>query len=66
MDGMENKKNLETAAPSPILADSAYGEVILSEGGVVLHPQAVQDDALDPLNWSSFQKHTLLAIVMAL
>lgn len=27
------------------------------------HPQATSDP-LDPLNWSSFRKHTILAIVM--
>jgi hypothetical protein len=65
MDEMESKKDLGTTVPSQA-ADSAHGEVILSEDRVVLHPQPVQDDALDPLNWSSFQKHTVLAIVMAL
>ncbi|KAF2451855.1 MFS general substrate transporter [Karstenula rhodostoma CBS 690.94] len=66
MDETENKKDFGITAPSQVPADSAHGEIILSQGGIVLHPQAVQDDALDPLNWSTFQKHTLLAIVMAL
>jgi hypothetical protein len=65
MDEIEGKKDLGIIAPSQT-ADSTHGEVVLSEDRVVLHPQPVQDDALDPLNWSSFQKHTLLAIVMAL
>lgn len=63
MEDMESKK--EATVPPEIHADLTQGEVILSEGGIVFHPQAV-DDALDPLNWSSFQKHTILAIVMAL
>lgn len=35
------------------------------DAGIALHPQPV-DDALDPLNWSTFHKHTILAIVMSL
>ena len=65
MDDIESKKEMETDTPIKARTDSAQGEVIVSEDGIVLHPQAV-DDALDPLNWSSFQKHTILAIVMAL
>lgn len=33
--------------------------------GVRLHPQPTADP-LDPLNWSSFRKHIILAIVMYL
>ena len=36
-----------------------------SRDGVRLHPQPTADP-LDPLNWSSFRKHTILAIVMYL
>ncbi|KAL5403204.1 hypothetical protein PMIN03_010079 [Paraphaeosphaeria minitans] len=63
---METKKDLGIDTPSQVPTDSAQGEIISSEGGTALHPHPVQDDALDPLNWSSFQKHILLAIVMAL
>jgi hypothetical protein len=35
----------------------------LSRNGVPLHPQPT-DDPLDPLNWTSFKKHIILAIVM--
>ncbi|GKT60202.1 MFS transporter [Colletotrichum tofieldiae] len=41
-------------------------EVSLTKDGFSVHPQPVPGDAMDPLNWSSFQKHTILAIVMAL
>lgn len=37
----------------------------ISKDGVILHPQPTADP-LDPLNWSSFRKHTILAIVMYL
>ena len=38
---------------------------IVSKDGIVLHPQPTAD-ALDPLNWSLWKKHTILAIVMYL
>lgn len=41
-------------------------EVLVDKNGFVLFPVPVQGDALDPLNWSAFQKHTILGIVMAL
>ena len=37
----------------------------ISKDGVRLHPQPTADP-LDPLNWSSFRKNTILAIVMYL
>lgn len=48
--------------------DSEIGqseEIGVSRDGVKLHPQPTADP-LDPLNWSSFKKHTILAIVMYL
>ena len=42
------------------------GETIGSEWsheGLELHPKPTSDP-LDPLNWSSFKKHSILAIVM--
>ena len=36
---------------------------ILSRARVKLHPQPT-DDPLDPLNWTSFRKHSILIIVM--
>jgi hypothetical protein len=41
-------------------------ELVLSKDGLPLFPQPVLSDDLDPLNWSSAQKHTILAIVMSL
>ncbi|ROT43783.1 MFS general substrate transporter [Sodiomyces alkalinus F11] len=41
-------------------------EVVLTKDGFAVHPQPVQGDPLDPLSWSSLQKHTILAIVMSL
>ncbi|OGE53086.1 hypothetical protein PENARI_c008G10144 [Penicillium arizonense] len=38
-------------------------QVALNKSGIKLHPQPTSD-SLDPLNWSSLQKHTILAIVM--
>lgn len=35
----------------------------VNKNGIKLHPQPTSD-ALDPLNWSKFQKHVILAIVM--
>jgi hypothetical protein len=35
----------------------------VNRNGNQLHPQPTSD-ALDPLNWSKFQKHVILAIVM--
>ncbi|KAM3424476.1 hypothetical protein BST61_g6480 [Cercospora zeina] len=41
-------------------------EVLVDKNGFKLFPIPVQGDALDPLNWPTFQKHTILGIVMAL
>lgn len=38
-------------------------QAAVNKNGIKLHPQPTSD-SLDPLNWSSFQKHTILAIVM--
>ncbi|KAL8731708.1 MAG: hypothetical protein Q9181_004207 [Wetmoreana brouardii] len=40
-------------------------DVGVSKDGMRVHPQPTADP-LDPLNWSSFRKHTILAIVMYL
>lgn len=42
---------------------SATVENVVTRDGFRLHPQPTSD-GLDPLNWSFFQKHTILAIVM--
>ncbi|KAI4244775.1 MAG: hypothetical protein LQ352_006719 [Teloschistes flavicans] len=48
-------------APEPSHIDGAG----ISKDGMRVHPQPTADP-LDPLNWSSFKKHTILAIVMYL
>jgi hypothetical protein len=35
----------------------------VNKNGIRLHPQPTADP-LDPLNWSKFQKHVILSIVM--
>lgn len=40
--------------------------VVVDAEGLPVSPQPVLRDSMDPLNWSGFQKHTILAIVMAL
>ncbi|KAK6381314.1 hypothetical protein LTS17_004371 [Exophiala oligosperma] len=47
-----------TMAPFPPAA-----EHLVMKDGIRLHPQPTSDP-LDPLNWSSFQKHSILAIIM--
>ena len=54
-----NEKLEDTTVASP---PSAV-ENLVTRDGFRLHPQPTTDP-LDPLNWSSFQKHTILAIVM--
>ena len=58
----EVKEKLETStvAPPPAGVDN-----VVTRDGFRLHPQPTSDP-LDPLNWSSFQKHTILGIVMYL
>lgn len=42
-----------------------HEEIGVSKDGMRVHPQPTADP-LDPLNWSSLKKHTVLAIVMYL
>lgn len=70
MDTLE-KKNDDTAGPVPHggndqNAGQTTAEVLLTKDGLKVHPQPVEGDPLDPLNWSFTQKHIILAIVMAL
>ena len=65
MEKDESKQDVDGHASAQPHVDSSQGEIILSGDGIVLHPQPV-DDPMDPLNWSTFHKHTILAIVMAL
>lgn len=60
----------EKTVPPPGAEEHGVGkttqEFAFTKDGFSVHPQPVPGDAMDPLNWSSFQKHTILAIVMAL
>lgn len=47
------------------LHESRSEDVGVVRDGLKLHPQPTADP-LDPLNWSSAKKHTILAIVMYL
>lgn len=47
------------------LNGSSADDVGVVRDGMKLHPQPTADP-LDPLNWSSAKKHTILAIVMYL
>lgn len=47
------------------LNGSPADDVGVVRDGMKLHPQPTADP-LDPLNWSSAKKHTILAIVMYL
>lgn len=66
----DEKFKASSPAPSKDVEDVVPGqttsEVVLSKHGLRLHPQPVVSDPLDPLNWSKFRKHSILAIVMAL
>lgn len=54
------KERLESSsiAPPPVGVDT-----IVTRDGMRLHPQPTSDP-LDPLNWSSLHKHSILAIIM--
>lgn len=56
VNGSNEKANLD--------AGRTY-ETAIMKNGVKLHPQPTSDP-LDPLNWTSFRKHSVLGIVMYL
>ncbi|GKT45010.1 quinidine resistance protein 3 [Colletotrichum spaethianum] len=62
----EKEKIVSPATPEEDSIGKTTQEVNLTKDGFSVHPQPVSGDAMDPLNWSPFQKHTILAIVMAL
>ncbi|KAK1758951.1 MFS transporter [Echria macrotheca] len=53
-------------SPFHVAHGAISDELALSKDGFPLFPQPVPSDPLDPLTWSPTQKHTILAIVMAL
>ncbi|TKA80451.1 hypothetical protein B0A49_01893 [Cryomyces minteri] len=63
----ESEKNInDTKGPVFGQDDGADVEVaVLERDGMRLHPQPTSDP-LDPLNWTSARKHSILAIVMSL
>ena len=58
----DSKEKLEN---SSIGLPPAGTDNVVTHDGFRLHPQPTSDP-LDPLNWSSLQKHTILGIVMYL
>lgn len=55
---LDEKAEDGTIAPHPPGADN-----VVMKDGIRVHPQPTSDP-LDPLNWTTFQKHTILAIIM--
>ncbi|OQE18840.1 hypothetical protein PENFLA_c020G09484 [Penicillium flavigenum] len=56
------KGNSEDEA-EPEVMKNTLADISVTRNGVILHPQPTSDP-LDPLNWSSLRKHSILAIVM--
>lgn len=73
-DEMDSIEKAETSKKTTALDSNSQNdevnqttdELYLSKNGLRLFPQPVREDVLDPLNWSFFQKHVILAIIMAL
>lgn len=63
-DVSNNVKDGKVSIPASnaVIADS-HVDVQVTKDGFKLHPQPTADP-LDPLNWSSLWKHTILGIVM--
>jgi hypothetical protein len=59
-EDVKEKLEQSSLAPPPVGVDN-----VVTRDGFRLHPQPTSDP-LDPLNWSSFQKHSILAIAMFL
>jgi hypothetical protein len=50
---------------TPGQPSAEFGDVLILDNALKLQPTPTLDP-LDPLNWSSAKKHSILAIVMAL
>lgn len=67
--GDKDRQEQSANASSDQLPDSTekgaqlVGDTTVNKSGIKVHPQPTSDP-LDPLNWSSLQKHVILAIVM--
>ncbi|KAL8984741.1 MAG: hypothetical protein Q9177_004618 [Variospora cf. flavescens] len=57
----EDKQHKEKAALGSDISQTE--EICVSKDGMRVHPQPTADP-MDPLNWSSLKKHTILGIVM--
>ncbi|MCJ1470298.1 hypothetical protein MMC07_008943 [Pseudocyphellaria aurata] len=68
-DGSNRRDSIrqEVGSPDDVSHEKGNGnqDLVITKDGVRLHPQPT-GDPLDPLNWSSVKKHTILAIVMYL
>jgi hypothetical protein len=64
--GQDGQPPLTEKVDQSIMAPAlptAETENVVMRDGIRVHPQPTADP-LDPLNWSSFQKHSILAIIM--
>ena len=59
----EKKSDIEATLATEV--GRTISRPALTRNGEKLHPQPTSDP-LDPLLWTSFRKHSILAIVMAL
>ena len=66
MDYEKKASAIEPVKPSDIESGNVSSEVQVDKNGFKLFPQPVPGDKMDPLNWSTWQKHGILAIVMSL
>lgn len=63
-DTSNSLKGEKVAVPTSVgIIGDAPAESEVTKDGIKLHPQPTSDP-LDPLNWSSLRKHTVLGIVM--
>jgi hypothetical protein len=60
---LEQEALKEKVEDSTVASTPPTIENLVTKDGFKLHPQPTSDP-LDPLNWSSFQKHSILAVVM--
>ncbi|ETN41605.1 uncharacterized protein HMPREF1541_03541 [Cyphellophora europaea CBS 101466] len=58
MADVKEKLERSSVAPPPVGVDT-----IVARDGIRLHPQPTADP-MDPLNWTSLQKHSILAVIM--
>ncbi len=64
-DGSKGTQDVEDGQDVMNAGRNNSVDVAVSKNGLKLQPQPTADP-LDPLNWTSLKKHTILAIVMYL